>query len=163
MGPLPQQATDLGFVPNPLPYESFGQYDAKAGAKLQDPEMSELDALKELVSRPLIKLLRARALAYFTANDISAEYDKDGLWRYWAAVIGHGIVQYSTEDDAYVAEKSSIDGLLGNAFLRKLHTRLQWQHAKQAWTAPRNDFTVHFNHKAKELWIPTQCVLKFFH
>ena len=77
-----------------------------------------------------MKLFRARAEAYFTVKNVSTEYDKDGLWRYWAAVIGHGIVQYSTERDAYTAEKSSIDGLLGNGFLRKLHTRPQWQACK---------------------------------
>jgi len=136
-----------GFFPNPLPYESFGQYSAKAGAKLQDPEMSEFGALRELLSRQLIKLFRTRAEAYFAGKYMHEEYDKDGLWRYWTAVIGHGVVQYSTEDDAYVAEKSSIDGLLGNAFLRRLHTRAQWQQAKQAWTAPRDQLTVHFNHK----------------
>ena len=74
----------------------------------------------------------------------------------WAAVIAHGIVQYSTEKDAYVANKSSIDGLLGNTFLRKLHIHARWQDAKKAWTAPRDDLTAHFNRKAKELWVPTQ-------
>jgi hypothetical protein len=71
-------------------------------------------------------------------------------------VLAHGIVQYSAEDDAYVAEKSSIEGLLGNALLRKLHTRAQWQDAKQAWTAPRDELTAQFNRKAKELWVPTK-------
>ena len=156
VGPIPDAASDLGFVANPIAYESFGKYTATSGAKLRDPEMSEFEALQQLLPKPLIKLFRARAEAYFAANDIHKEYDKDGLWRYWAAVIAHGIVQYSTERDAYVAEKSSIDGLLGNGLLRKLHTFEQWQNAKQAWTATRDDLTAHFNHKAKELWVPTQ-------
>lgn len=156
VGPVPKKAADAGFIQNPIPYESFGQYTAKPGAKLQNPEMSEFEALQKLVSKRLMKLFRARAEAYFTDHDIPKEYDADGLWRYWAAVIGHGIVQYATEDDAYITEKSSIDGLLGNALLRKLHTRSQWQHAKQAWTATRDDLTRHFNRKAKDLWVPTQ-------
>jgi len=113
VGALPPKAVEHGFFPNPLPYESFGQYSAKAGAKLQDPEMSEFGALRELLSRQLIKLFRTRAEAYFAGKYMHEEYDKDGLWRYWTAVIGHGVVQYSTEDDAYVAEKSSIDGVVG--------------------------------------------------
>lgn len=115
--------------------------------------MSEFEALLQLLPRQLIKLFRARAEAYFVEKDIHEEYDRDGLWRYWAAVIAHGIVQYCTEDDAYVAEKSSIDGLSGNTLL---HTRPQWQHAKQAWTAPRDDLTAHINRKAKHLWVLTQ-------
>jgi len=154
---LPEAATELGFLLNPIPYQSFGMYSAKAGAKSRNSEMTELEALKELLPRRLIKLFRARAEAYFAGNDMHEEYDKDGLWRYWSAVIGHGIVQYSTERDAYVADKSSIEGLLGNALLRELHTFAQWQHAKQAWTAPRDDMTAHFNRTAQELWVPTQC------
>lgn len=157
---LPKAATDMGFVRNPTAYESFGQYSARAGAKLQRPEMTEFEALRQLLPKQLLKLLRARARAYFVEKDIGEQYDSDGLWRYWAAVIAHGIVQYSTEDDAYVAEKSSVNGLLSNTLLRKLHTRPQWQQAKQAWTATRDDLTAHFNSKAKELWVPTQCELK---
>lgn len=156
VGPPPKVAVDLGFSSNPIPYESFGQYTAKAGAKLQKPEMTEFEALQELLPRRLIKLFRARAEAYFVDEGLNEEYDKDGFWRYLAAVIAHGIVQYSTERDAYIAEKSSIDGLLGNGLLRKLHTHSQWQHAKQAWTAPRDDLTAHFNRRARELWVPTQ-------
>ena len=84
------------------------------------------------MSKPSIKLFRARTEAYFAKNNIHKEYNNDGLWKYWAAVITHGVVQYSTEDDAYVTKKSSIDGLLGNLLLRKLHTHSQWKHAKQA-------------------------------
>ena len=84
--------------------------------------MTEFEALQQLLPKQLIKLFRARAEAYFADKGMHEEYDKDGLWRYWAAVIAHGIVQYSTERDAYVVEKSSIDGLLGNGLLRKLHT-----------------------------------------
>jgi len=149
---------ELGFVPNPVAYESFGQYSAKAGARLQDPGMSEWDALRALLSQALLKLLRARAEAYFAARGAHDEYDRDGVWRYWTAVIAHGIVQYATEKDAYVADKSSVEGLLGNALLRRLHTFERWQQAKQAWTAPRSEWRVHFNHKAEELWVPTQCV-----
>ena len=96
VGPIPKVAADLGFQRNPISYESFGQYSAKAGAKLQHPEMSEFEALQQLLPKPLIKLFRARAEAYFAENDIHEEYDGDGLWRYWAAVIAHGIVQYCT-------------------------------------------------------------------
>ncbi len=154
--PFPEAATDLGFISNPIPYQSFGKYSAKAGAKTRNSEMTELEALKELLPRRLIKLFRARAEAYFAEKKLIEEYDKDGLWRFWSAVIGHSVVQYSREKDAYVAAKSSFEGLLGNGFLRSLHTFEQWQHAKQAWTAPRDDLTAHFNSKAKELWIPTQ-------
>ena len=157
VGDLPDIAMELGFTQNPIPYASVGQYSAKAGAKLQQPDMSEFDALRQLVSKPLLKVFRARAEAYFAANNLHAEYDADGVWRYWAAVIAHGIVQYSTEDDAYVADKSSVDGMLGNGLLRKLHSRAQWQRAKQAWTAPRDALTDHFNSRARELWVPTQC------
>jgi hypothetical protein len=75
-------ATDLGFVLTPLPYQSFGKYTAKAGAKIHNSEMTELEALKELLPRRLIKLFRARAEAYFAENNLLEEYDKDGLWRY---------------------------------------------------------------------------------
>lgn len=159
VGPLPDAATDLGFIRNPVPYESFGKYSAMPGAKTEDVEMSEFGALQQLVSKRLIKIFQARAEAWFAERNMHEEYDKGGFWRYWTAVIAHGIVQYSTEDDAYVAEKSSIDGLLGNALLRKLHTRPQWQHAKQAWTATRDQLTDHFNDKAKQLWVPTQYVI----
>ena len=157
VGAPPKVAMELGFTQNPIPYVSMGQYSAMAGAKLQQPDMSEFDALRQLVIKPLLKVFRARAEAYFAANNLHAEYDADGVWRYWAAVIAHGIVQYSTEDDAYIADKSSVDGMLGNGLLRKLHSRAQWQRAKQAWTAPRDALTDHFNSRARELWVPTQC------
>lgn len=156
VGPLPAAAVAFGFVRNPITYDSFGKYTAKAGAKKQQPEMSEFEALRELLSTQLIKLLRARAAAYFAEKDAHEEYHPDGMWRYWAAVIAHGVVKYSREKDAYVAEQSSGHGLLGNTFLRELHTLAQWQHAKQAWTAPRDALTAHFNRKARELWVPTQ-------
>lgn len=156
VGAPPKVAVELGFTQNPIPYVSMGQYSAKAGAKLQQPDMSEFDALRRLVTKPLLKVLRTRAEAYFAANNLDAEYDADGVWRYWAAVIAHGIVQYSREEDAYVAEKSSVGGMLGNGLLRRLHSRAQWQHAKQAWTAPRDAWTDQFNSRARELWVPTQ-------
>lgn len=51
----------------------------KPGAKLQNPEMSEFEALRKLVSKRLMKLFRARAEAYFADHDIPKEYDADGL------------------------------------------------------------------------------------
>lgn len=105
VGAPPKVAVELGFTQNPIPYVSMGQYSAKAGAKLQQPDLSEFDALRRLVTKPLLKVFCARAEAYFAANNLDAEYDADGVWRYWAAVIAHGIVQYSREVDAYIAEK----------------------------------------------------------
>ena len=40
-----------------------------------------------------------------------------------------------------VAPKSSLDGLLSNEFLRNPHTIEEWYHAKQAWTADRDELT----------------------
>lgn len=39
VGAPPTVATELGFTQNPIPYESLGQYTAKAGAKSQKPEV----------------------------------------------------------------------------------------------------------------------------
>ncbi len=82
VGPLPKQAIELGFQRNPIPYETFGQYSAKSGAKLEGPEMTELEALQTLLPKRLIKVFRARAKAYLTGKDRSQEYSKGGFWKY---------------------------------------------------------------------------------
>ena len=77
----PEAAKAAGFTQNPIAYESFGKYTAKVGAKRQQPEMTEFEALQELLPRRLIELFQARAKAYFTENDMNEEYHRDGFWR----------------------------------------------------------------------------------
>lgn len=84
------------------------------------------------------------------------QLSRTSFWSYVAAVIGHGVVQYAHERLAYVAEKSSVQGLLGNELLRTFHTFEQWQHAKQLWVLHREILTDHFNARTKELVQPSQ-------
>ncbi len=81
------------------------------------------------------------------------------FWSYVSAIIGHGIVQYTHERDAYISEKSNISGLLGNDFLRKLHTFKDWQEAKKIWCGSREDLSDLFNRVSAAIWIPSQYVL----
>jgi len=157
---MPALAAQLGFRLTPVSYKNFDTYNAKPGAKLQKPDMTELEALQSLVPKQLIKVCTSRAEAYFARKEVHERFAKEDFWRYWTAVLAHGVVQYATEDDAYVAAKSSVGGLLGNGLLRRLHTREQWQHAKQAWTCTRDVWTKSFNLMAKELWCQHRTVIE---
>jgi len=124
----------LSFRLTPVSYENIDKYNAKPGAKLQKPNMTELEALQSLVPKRLIKICTSRAEAYFAQKEVHERFAKEDFWRYWTAVLAHGVVQYATEDDAYVAAKSSIEGLLLEA---RLHARARYytndySHAVQA-------------------------------
>ncbi len=83
---------------------------------------------------------------------------KEAFWKYFAAVLGHGLVKYPQERDAYVSEKSNITGLYRNQFLCDLHTFEQWQHAKQIFVLPVGHLTNAFNHRTEALVTPTRYV-----
>ncbi len=72
------------------------------------------------------------------------------------SVIGHGIVQYAQEYDAYVSDKKSFHGLLGNSFLRELFTFKQWQEAKKLYTLTCEVSTQFFKEISDSLWIAHQ-------
>lgn len=153
---LPEIAVELGFKMTPLTYESFGEYSVEPGPKDRDPEMTALGALTLLMTDDLIKHFQKRAAAYARLNNIDMDYSQDGVWRYVAAVLAHGVVQYSTEEDAYRAAKSSLSGLLSNDFLRKLHTHEAWKRAKQAFAGEKEVMTHVFNRQSKAIWKPTK-------
>ena len=153
---LPQKAVQLGFQKTPLTYESFGRSSVEPGPKNRYPEMTALGALTLLMTDELIIHFQKRAKAYARANDVNVDCSIEAIWRYVAAVLAHGIVQYSTEEDAYKAAKSSLNGLLSNDFLRQLHTHEAWKRAKQAFTGDKDVMTSVFNRQAKEIWNPTQ-------
>ncbi len=126
------------------------------GPKKQDPNLSPWGALQILLGDTLIGYLCDQAKRVTTANGWNDDTSVDAFWKYWVAVISHGLVQYPEERDAYVAAKSSISGLLSNDFLRTLHHFEGWQHAKQMFVAEKEFLTDSFNGKAEALWVPTQ-------
>ena len=87
-------AVELGFKMTPLTYESFGEYSVEPGPKDRDPEMTALGALTLLMTDDLIKHFQKRAAAYARLNNIDMDYSQDGVWRYVAAVLAHGVVQF---------------------------------------------------------------------
>lgn len=91
-------------------------------------------------------------------KDINKKLSSSGFWSYVSATIGHGIVQHAHERDAYVADKSSVSGLLGNDFLRNLHTLEEWQLAKQIWVGTREQLSEFFNAVSRDIWTPAQYV-----
>lgn len=101
-------------------------------------------------------VLQAKAVC--AENQWKDDTSPQAFWRYFSAVIGHGIVQFSEEREAYVAEKSSVGGLLGNKFLHDMHTFEEWWHAKQMFWAPLDELTTQFNSKSKEHIQPSQYV-----
>jgi hypothetical protein len=120
--------------------------------------MTPLGALKCLIDDRVIQHVLNRAKVFNAEHNFDTKYTSSSFWRYFSAVIGHGVVQYSEERDAYVAEKSSISGLLSNDFLRSLHTFNEWQSAKQAFTGNREQLTQFFNEASENLWTPSQYV-----
>ena len=84
----------------PLTYESFGEYSLEPGPKDRNPEMTALGVLTLLMTDDLSKHFQKRAAAYAHSNNIDIDYSIEGVWRYASAVLAHGVVQYSTEEDA---------------------------------------------------------------
>jgi hypothetical protein len=155
---FPLEAKDCGFTRNPISYESKGKFSANSGPKVRDESMTPLGALKCLIDDRVIQHVLNRAKVFNAEHNLDTKYTLSSFWRYFSAVIGHGVVQYSEERDAYVAEKSSISGLLSNNFLRSIHTFNEWQSAKQAFTGDREQLTLFFNEASENLWTPSQYV-----
>lgn len=153
---LPAVAREVGFVSRELPYVSHGKFTAIPGPKQKNQSLTPLAALKLFVSTSLVEYLLRRARAFVAEKSLQMEPMVDDFWRYFSAVLGHGIVQYPEEQDAYVGDKRRVAGLLGNELLRRLHSFDEWQRAKQMFTGTRDDLTDHFNRTAKELWNPSQ-------
>ena len=156
VGPLPSLAQSMGFVRNPIAYHSHGKFTAMPGPKEPDPSISPLGALQKLMDKQVVNYFLKRTRAALAGKYKENSIDNCSFWRYFIGVLGHGIVKYAEERDAYVAEKSSIHGLLSNNLLRSLHTFSEWQEAKQLFTGTRNDLTIFFNKASQSLWVPSQ-------
>ncbi len=99
-------------------------------------------------------LLHAKKNA--VANGMAEIENINGFWKFFAATIGHGIVDYAQEKDAYVGKNSDLSGLLKNSFLQSLHTLEEWRLSKEVWCMPRDELTAFFNTHSKLFWIPSQ-------
>lgn len=134
----------------------FGKYTKVSGPKNPNAKLSPLQALRLFVNDDLATRFSESAAKVSSENQWSDETSVLAFWKYFAAVLGHGIVQYAEERHAYVAEKSSVAGLLSNSFLRDLHTFEEWQHAKQLFAVSHIDLSSHFNQRASDLIQPAQ-------
>ncbi len=157
VGNLPSVAVDEGFVSRPLAYDSFGAFTAKSGPKYPDKAQTPLAALRLITDQVVDFFLRSAAYK-LAEKEIDRKLTPSGFWSYVSATIGHGIVQHAHEQDAYVADKSSVSGLLGNDFLRNLHTLEGWKLAKQIWVGTRDQLTEFFNAVSRDIWTPAQYV-----
>jgi len=134
----------------------FGKFTQVPGPKNPDVNLSPLQALRLFVNDTLATRFSNSAAKVSSQNQWTDETSVHAFWKYFAAVLGHGIVQYAEERQAYVAEKSSVAGLLSNSFLRDLHTFEEWQHAKQLFAMSHIDLSAHFNQRASDLLNPAQ-------
>ncbi len=156
--PLPAEYVALGFTSSPKPYESFGKFTLKSGPCFPEKAQTPLDALRCLVDDAVVSRFLLHAKKNAAANNIEANTEVSHFWRFFAATIGHGIVDYAQEKDGYVGKNSSVCGLLGNEFLKSLHTQEEWISAKTIWNMPRDELTLFFNDRSRVLWIPCQYV-----
>ncbi len=156
--PLPAEYVTLGFTSSPKPYESFGKFTLKSGPCFPEKAQTPLDALRCLVDDAVVARFILHAKKNAAENHIEANTEVSHFWRFFAATIGHGIVDYAQEKDAYVGKNFNVCGLLGNEFLKSLHTQEAWTSAKTIWNMPRDELTSFFNDRSKVLWIPCQYV-----
>jgi len=154
--PLPSAATDEGFVKRPVGYASYGKFKGSGGPKNLDKNLTPLGALRELLGNQLPQRFSLVAKATAAEKGWTDDTSITAFWKYFAAVIGHGLVQYVEERDAYVAPKSSIAGLYGNEFLSLLHNFHQFQHAKQMFALTVNELETIFNCQIELLVLPGQ-------
>lgn len=160
---LPPEAKAEGFVGKPVTYRSFGKFTANSGPRHPGLATTPLGAFQCMMNSDVIQLFIHTGKSVAAEKGITIESSAHEVYRYVVATIGHGIVQYAHEQDAYVAEKSDVCGLLGNDLLRSLHTEKRWQDAKQAFSVDRDQLTDHFNKISGEQWIPSQFVeLSYF-
>jgi len=138
---FPQEAKDCGFTKNPISYESKGKFTANSEPNVRDKSMTPLGALQQFIDDRVIQHLLNSTKVFNADNNIDIINTSSSFWRYFAAVIGHGVVQYSEERDALVAEKSSVPGLLSNDFLQSLHIFNEWQSGIQAFTGDHEHLT----------------------
>jgi hypothetical protein len=155
---LPPEAVQAGFVPKPISNPYYGPFTLKPGPKDPNPNISPFEAVHLFIDNGLIKQFQLNALANNSAKQWGEDCSKEAFWKYFAAVLGHGLVEYPQERDAYVAEKSNIAGLYRNQFLCDLHTFEQWQHAKQIFVLPVGHLTNAFNRRTEALVTPTRYV-----
>jgi len=76
---LPRTTVELGFAQTLIPYESVAQYSTKVGAKFQEADISEFEALSRLVTKPLLRQSWTQVEIYFTVANLHTEHDADGL------------------------------------------------------------------------------------
>jgi hypothetical protein len=156
--PLPAEYVALGFTSSPKPYKSFGKFTLKSGPCFPEKAQTPLDAVRCLVDDEVISCFILHAKKNAAENDIEANTEASYFWKFFAATIAHGIVDYAQEKDAYVGKNSNICGLFGNEFLKSLHTQEEWASAKQIWSMPRDELTSLFNDRIRVLWVPCQYV-----
>lgn len=153
---MPPAARDQGFQLTPVTYESHGEFTAVSGPKKQHENLTPLGALREFFTDPLMHSLSLIAAGTAVSCAWDVDITENACWKYVAAVIGHGIVQYPDEKLPYRAPKAALSTLLSNHFLRDLHTLEQWQHTKEVFAFDRDLMTQVFNNRARDLWTPTK-------
>jgi hypothetical protein len=153
---IPADLASQGFTSRPVGYESFGKFSASSGPRDRAQAPTPLAAVRCFLTDDVLALFLSSAKEKNLDGTVINETTLESFWRYFCATIGHGIVNYRQERDAYVHKNSSLSGLLGNDLLRSLHSLEQWKHAKKLWTLPRDTLTECFNKKSRDLWIPCQ-------
>ncbi len=155
---LPPEAVQAGFVLKPISNPYYGPFTLKSGPKDPNPNISPFEAIHLFIDDGLIKQFQLNALAINAAKEWNEDCTKEAFWKYFAAVLGHGLVKYPEERDAYTSEKSNVAGLYRNQFLCDLHTFEQWQHSKQIFSLPVGPLTEAFNRRTEVLVTPTRYV-----
>ncbi len=144
--PLPLTATDEGFIKRPV-------VKGSGGPKTLDKNLTPLGALRELLGDQLPQRFSLVAKATAAEKGWRDDTSITAFWKYFTAVVGHGVVHYAEERDAYVP-KSSVAGLYGNSLLSALHDFSQFQNAKQMFALTANELETAFYCQIELLGLP---------
>lgn len=90
------------------------------------------------------------------------EHTVSWFWRYFAAVIALGVVQYPEEKNAFRdgdLSEHPCEGLMANPYVQGMMNFRQWQICKKHFSGLRDVMTDLVNSTAHRLVVPTQCVI----
>jgi hypothetical protein len=155
---IPEKAVDCGFRKGSDGFDMNFSFTLKSGPVVANANMTPLEAIEALITPELIDYFCIQATAVTAEKSSEDDISPVRFWGYFYGVIALGLVQYAEEGHAFSGISASCNGLFGNSAMKSLFTKESWQHAKQLWTAPREELTRDFNEISKRLMVPTRFV-----
>lgn len=153
---LPEKAIIAGFRKSTTGFDVNFPFTLKSGPVEPSSGLDAWSAMQKVITPDLVQYFCTQASAIKAEKNWKDNVSAVEFWRYFYGVIAMGLVHYPKERHAFCGTSASCHGIFGNIAMKNHFTEESWQHAKQLWSAPREELTRRFNKISESLMIPTR-------